>query len=101
MADCIKYPEKIEDFLLFYCFKDDKEIYTNGSTLIPVYRVQQALEHYAPKVREKAIDETMDSFMDWLYENNGLSVLDVREINEIVDRLKGGNDHEQNYQGNT
>lgn len=101
MADCMNYPDRIDDFLLSYCFKDDKEIYTNGSTLIPVFRVQQALEYYGQEIRKKAIDETMESFMNWLYENNGLSVLDIREINEIVDRLKGGNDHEQNYQGNT
>lgn len=46
MTDVMTFPERIEDFLKDYSFRDEKEIYTNGSDLIPLFRVVQALEHY-------------------------------------------------------
>lgn len=49
MADCMAFPEKIEDYINFYKFTDTKQYYTNGSELIQVLRVQQMLEHYMPK----------------------------------------------------
>lgn len=46
MADKMYFPEKWEDFVDSYSFKDKEEIYTNGSELIPVFRVEQMIEHY-------------------------------------------------------
>lgn len=37
-------PETFEGFAKEYGFKDDKEVYTNGSDLIPIFRVKQWLE---------------------------------------------------------
>jgi hypothetical protein len=34
---------KIIDFILNYSFKDEKEVYTNGTILVPVYRVLDAI----------------------------------------------------------
>ena len=44
------FPSTIDEFIDDYKFKDDKHIYTNGSDLISVFRVKQALEHYAPQL---------------------------------------------------
>lgn len=49
MGDVMKFPERIEDFINDYSFRDDERTYTNGSMLIPVFRVKQAIEHYMPK----------------------------------------------------
>lgn len=57
MADRMAFPKTIQEFMDGYSFKDDKEIYTNGSRLIPVFRVEQALEHYGQEIRNKAIDD--------------------------------------------
>lgn len=46
MSDKMLFPKRIEEFIEGHSFKDDKEIYTNGSRLIPTFRVEQALEHY-------------------------------------------------------
>lgn len=35
---------KIIDFIINYSFKDKKEIYTNGSILVPLFRVIDAIE---------------------------------------------------------
>ena len=41
----MEFPETFERFAEEYGFKDDKEVYTNGSDLIQVFRVKQWLEH--------------------------------------------------------
>ena len=46
----MNFPDNILDFLHSYSFKDEEEIYTNGSELISVFRVIQALEYYAPEL---------------------------------------------------
>lgn len=34
---------KVIDFIINYSFKDNKEIYTNGTILVPLYRVIDAI----------------------------------------------------------
>lgn len=46
MADMMNFPKKWEQFLHDYEFEDARRIYTNGSRLIPSYRVKQMVEHY-------------------------------------------------------
>lgn len=46
MTNSIEFPISIYDFLLENSFKDTDEVYTNGSLLIPTFRVKQAIEHY-------------------------------------------------------
>lgn len=47
MGDQMTFPADPKEYLTQYSFWDKDEIYTNGSTLIPVFRVEQMLEHYA------------------------------------------------------
>ena len=46
MNEQMWFPKNIKEFIDDYSFKDKEEIYTNGSQLIQVFRVEQALEHY-------------------------------------------------------
>jgi hypothetical protein len=55
MNEQMKFPETFEKFAKEYGFKDDKEIYTNGSDLIPIFRVKQWLE-YDNKLRRIETD---------------------------------------------
>lgn len=48
MGDIMTFPKRWEDFLHDYEFEDARRIYTNGSRLIPSFRVKQMMEHYAP-----------------------------------------------------
>lgn len=50
MADIMSFPETIDNFINDYSFFDEKQIYTNGGRLIPVFRIYQALEYYAPEL---------------------------------------------------
>lgn len=45
MAEMMTFPETFEEFAEQYKIIDDEEIYTNGSELIPIFRVKQWLEH--------------------------------------------------------
>ena len=41
----MQFPDTFEEFIKSYSFVDDKEIYTNGSELIPTFRLKQWIEH--------------------------------------------------------
>lgn len=49
MSDKMTFPEKWEDFIKQYSFKDTEGIYTNYSELIPIFRVKQMMDHYLKK----------------------------------------------------
>ena len=53
MGDMMTFPKRWEDFLHDYEFEDARRIYTNGSRLIPSFRVEEMMEHYAPVVHAK------------------------------------------------
>jgi hypothetical protein len=40
------FPNSWGEFVEDYSFKDEEEVYTNGTILIPVFRVEQMIEHY-------------------------------------------------------
>ena len=42
------------------------------------------------EIRAKAIDETIEKMKNWLEETTGLSIIDIRDIDEIAEQLKGG-----------
>lgn len=46
MSECMPIPDNWKDFVKEYSFKDIREVYTNGSWLIPTFRVEQMMEHY-------------------------------------------------------
>lgn len=46
MNNSMDFPNAWREFLQGYSFKDKEQIYTNGSELIPVFRVEQMIEHY-------------------------------------------------------
>ena len=45
----MSFPDTVEEFLEQYSFKDDRKVYTNGTILIPVFRVNQMIDHYFSK----------------------------------------------------
>ena len=45
----MEFPATPAEFIEDYAFRDKEEVYTNGSLLIPVFRVEQMVEHYFSK----------------------------------------------------
>lgn len=55
MCEQMLFPETFEKFVEQYKIVDTQAVYTNGSELIPVFRVKQWLEHTKPtNVRQGA-----------------------------------------------
>lgn len=46
MSECMMFPSKWEKFIEDCSFVDSEKVYTNGTELVPVFRVEQMVEHY-------------------------------------------------------
>lgn len=88
MADMMYFPKSFMEFIKGYSFKDSDEVYTNGAELIPVFRVEQAVEHYEAEIRNKAIDEFFDELKR--YEADDWLRLKMSSVYEIAEQMKGG-----------
>lgn len=49
MSDCMSFPATFDEFAEQYKIVDSKEVYTNGTELIPIFRVNQWLRHCRKK----------------------------------------------------
>lgn len=43
---------KVADFIMDYAFKDEKEVYTNGTILVPLFRVLDAISQKGEPYQE-------------------------------------------------
>lgn len=41
MADCMNFPDTVEEFMEQYKIIDTEEVYTNGVELVPIFRMKQ------------------------------------------------------------
>ena len=48
---------KIIDFIIDYSFKDSQEVYTNGTILVPLFRVLDAIERKGKQYQSGGNDE--------------------------------------------
>lgn len=48
---------KVIDFIMDYSFKDSKEVYTNGTILVPLFRVLDAIEQKGNQYQTGGADE--------------------------------------------
>ena len=51
MADMMTFPHTVDEFMEQYNITDTEHIYTNGTDLVPIFRMKQWFEH-AADVRE-------------------------------------------------
>ena len=49
MEACMMFPATFDEFAEQYKIVDSEEVYTNGTELIPIFRVKQWLEYQAVK----------------------------------------------------
>ena len=45
MADMMTFPNTVEEFMEQYKITDTEQIYTNGTELVPIFRMKQWFEH--------------------------------------------------------
>lgn len=97
MAETMMFPATFDEFAEQYGFKDKQEVYTNGSDLIPIFRVRQWLDHIG------ATDTNVGHNSEWISVKErlpeiGQSVLvyaskyyPVVECRDLVAYMKMGN----------
>lgn len=85
MSDKMNYTKTPIEFIKDYSFKDTEEVYTNGAELVPMFRVEQMLEHYMPDVKN-IIKQIQDEYYDIVYGDRKLSILDYH--NFVVSTLE-------------
>lgn len=90
MADRMEFPKTMKEFIEGYSFKDSDEVYTNGSELVPVFRVEQALEHYEQEIRNKAIDDVLEKLSEYDSVLGVIPTADLQGIIYVIEQLKGG-----------
>ena len=62
MADCMTFPDTVEEFMEQYKITDTKQIYTNGAELVPVFRMEQWFEHQTDRM--KFVQEAVNTLMN-------------------------------------
>ena len=45
MADMMTFPDTVEEFMEQYKITDTEQIYTNGTELVPIFRMRQWFDH--------------------------------------------------------
>lgn len=45
MNNMMKFPDTVEEFMEQYKITDTEQIYTNGTELVPIFRMKQWFEH--------------------------------------------------------
>ena len=45
MGECMTFPDTVEEFMEQYKIVDTEEVYTNGTEMVPIFRMKQWFEH--------------------------------------------------------
>lgn len=75
MADQMTFPDNFMDFIREYAFNDKEKIYTNGSDLISVFRVEQAWDHY---------NSCIKTAIDNIYRCNQIIKNNLYDLEDII-----------------
>jgi hypothetical protein len=80
---------KIIDFIIDYSFKDEKQVYTNGTILVPLYRVLDAISQSKEQNKRVYNEGYRDAEREW----GGHGDKDISEYNNAEQySLPGVND---------
>ena len=88
MNEMMKFPKRWEDFLHDYEFEDARRIYTNGSRLIPSFRVKQMIGHYFPSADVAPVQWQPVFGYEGLYEVNQFGQIRNKDGQIMRQRLK-------------
>ena len=57
MADVMMFPDTVEEFMEQYKIVDREHVYTNGTELVPIFRMEQWFAHKRGRWIEKTVKE--------------------------------------------
>ena len=53
MSECMTFPDTVEEFMEQYKVVDTKQVYTNGTEFVPIYRMKQWFQHKPERKKGK------------------------------------------------
>ena len=53
MGECMTFPDTVEEFMDSYKIVDTEQVYTNGTEMVPIYRMRQWFQHEPEIIRCK------------------------------------------------
>lgn len=75
MADMMTFPDTVEEFMEEYKLVDTEQVYTNGTELIPIFRMKQWFEHEKAQLSKEGATSDLISRTETVERLRG--VLDV------------------------
>lgn len=91
MSEEMKFSDTLDEFIKQYSFIDEEQIYTNGSELIPTFRVKQWEEHKIKENQElkKQLEENQNPLKGIFAQVNDDTLLrDCGNMNAEINELK-------------
>ncbi len=62
MADMMTFPDTVEEFMKQYEIVDTQRVYTNGTELVPIFRMKQWFEHLPSAQPERKTGKWIDKW---------------------------------------
>lgn len=63
MPDCMTFPDTVEEFMDSYKIVDTEQVYTNGTEMVPIYRMRQWFQHEPERKKGKWLESDTDGFV--------------------------------------
>lgn len=82
MAEAMTFPETIKEFLEQYKITDTEHVYTNGTDLIPIFRVLQWYEHHITPAADVVAVVRCKDCMNWNTRTGYCSMLMMNILDE-------------------
>ena len=90
MRDIMTFPATFEEFAEQYKIVDKHEVYTNGTELIPIFRVKQWLDNADVVTKSEVASEIFEELEQHLTTGGGLGIISVRVLNELKKKYTEG-----------
>ena len=87
MSESMPFPTNWKEFLQEYSFLDIREVYTNGSRLIPVFRVEQMIEHFHNDWI--SVEDRLPNEYENVLTYGARSSYDVVYVNRLINKENG------------
>ena len=87
MSECMTFPDTVEEFMDSYKIVDTEQVYTNGTEMVPIYRMRQWFEHEPERKKGKWIDAVLPN------DSGGLQVQVCNQCNTFFPLAYTGGGH--------
>ena len=89
MSDVMIFPETVEEFMEQYNVVDSEQVYTNGSELIPIFRMKQWLEHSGSGINLYFVAFSRHKGKEWVCNSGYIFAKDEESLEALLNKQYG------------